>query len=440
MTTNRDPDRLLRAWLDLMPDEAPDRAIAAALQAAEHAPQVRSLVPTFRWSSTNRLSVAIAAAAVVVVLGGGVLLVGPSMLVGPSAAPSNQPSSTALPAGSQAAAVISEDLQGDWLGAERVVTGLAADAGTHLRIAADTVEITQSNNQDTPLLRAGARSASGELHLFGQGTTPQQCPASSSGTYRVELSPSGQTLTLALVSDDCEARGPAIAGTWWRSDCPGKSCLGLIDPGTYGTQSFLPRMSRPGEWRPEFGGMAFSTTVPWAQVADSPTNTILVSPEQFAKWTTDGGPEDRSDIFVFTQPAAILDGPACHDPAEVDPSVGRSVEELMAFVSSQPGIEASEISDATIDDYDGKMVDLQLATPYTGGCPGSPRGQNLLVSSLGRDFADYQVGLHGTQQTRLILVAIGGSDVVGIAIEASGPDWEAELDAALPIVHSFTFK
>ena len=41
MTTTRDPDRILRAWLDLMPDEAPDRAIAAVLQAVERASQAR---------------------------------------------------------------------------------------------------------------------------------------------------------------------------------------------------------------------------------------------------------------------------------------------------------------------------------------------------------------------------------------------------------------
>jgi Tol biopolymer transport system component len=39
MTATRDPDRLLRAWLDLMPDEAPDRAIAAVLQQTAHTAQ-----------------------------------------------------------------------------------------------------------------------------------------------------------------------------------------------------------------------------------------------------------------------------------------------------------------------------------------------------------------------------------------------------------------
>ena len=46
MTTSRDADRILRAWLDLMPDEAPDRTVAAVLQAVETTPQQRS---PWRW-------------------------------------------------------------------------------------------------------------------------------------------------------------------------------------------------------------------------------------------------------------------------------------------------------------------------------------------------------------------------------------------------------
>ena len=48
MTDERDFDRLARAWLELGPDEAPDRVIAAVLQAVEATPQVRR---PLRWPS-----------------------------------------------------------------------------------------------------------------------------------------------------------------------------------------------------------------------------------------------------------------------------------------------------------------------------------------------------------------------------------------------------
>ena len=77
MTSERDFDRLARAWLELGPDEAPDRVVAAVLQAVEDTPQVRRPLrwPTWRSFKMNRISQAAGLAAIlVVVIGGGILL------------------------------------------------------------------------------------------------------------------------------------------------------------------------------------------------------------------------------------------------------------------------------------------------------------------------------------------------------------------------------
>ena len=77
MTSERDFDRLARAWLELGPDEAPDRVVAAVLQAAEATPQVRRRVAWLTWRSfsMNRLPMAAGAMAILVILvGGGLLL------------------------------------------------------------------------------------------------------------------------------------------------------------------------------------------------------------------------------------------------------------------------------------------------------------------------------------------------------------------------------
>ena len=101
MTTDRDFDRLARAWLELGPDEAPDRVIAAVLQAADTMPQVRRRVawPTWRPFPMNRLLVLAGTVVLLVALvGGGVLIVGSRA---PSTAiPSHDAVASATPAAS----------------------------------------------------------------------------------------------------------------------------------------------------------------------------------------------------------------------------------------------------------------------------------------------------------------------------------------------------
>ena len=77
MTRERDFDRLARAWLELGPDEAPDRVVAAVLQAAQTTPQTRRPTrwPIWRSFDMTRLPIiATTAVAVLVVLAGGGLI------------------------------------------------------------------------------------------------------------------------------------------------------------------------------------------------------------------------------------------------------------------------------------------------------------------------------------------------------------------------------
>jgi YVTN family beta-propeller protein len=90
MTTDRDFDRLARAWLELGPDEAPDRVIAAVLQASEVTPQVRRRFrwPTWRPFQMNRLLLLAGTAVLLVVLiGGGAFFVGSRTPSLPTASP-----------------------------------------------------------------------------------------------------------------------------------------------------------------------------------------------------------------------------------------------------------------------------------------------------------------------------------------------------------------
>jgi hypothetical protein len=426
-----------------MPDEAPDRAIAAVLLATEHAPQVRRSFGSAIWRHPmNRLPLLTAAAALVVVIAGVALLLRPSSNVGPAATTSPAPA-TAAPSPSALAATAAA-LQGGWLGAHHSLASIPGDAGTHLQIDAGRVSISVANDQPRPVLVAAASSdPGGTLRLSGaSGASTDTCASGSQGSYSVAVSASGETLTLTTITDDCPARAAGVAGTWWRTDCFANSCIGNIDGGSYGTEYFMPRMSARSEWGPHFGALSYTTTIPWAEAADWPTNLDLLPPSQFKKWTADGGPDnDPLDIFVFTQPAAELKSGTCSETPGLDPSVGRTVADLLAFVQAGPDVQATPAADIRIDGHVGKVVDLQLSPRYTRSCPGAAAPiEDVLMSTFPHDFSFYTLSLEGTERVRLILLDLGGGDVVGIAIEASAANWQAMLNDATPIVQSFTFK
>jgi len=81
MTSERDFDRIARAWLDLGPDAAPDRAIDSVLQAIETTPQVRRPIrwPFWRPTIMTRLPVLAALAGGGVVVAVGLFAVGEVM-------------------------------------------------------------------------------------------------------------------------------------------------------------------------------------------------------------------------------------------------------------------------------------------------------------------------------------------------------------------------
>ncbi len=173
MTDERTFDRLARAWLELGPDEAPDRVIAAVLQAAEATPQVRRPLrwPTWRSFPMTRLPiVATVVAILVVVIGGGLFLSrsnGPAQISGPSPSPiaTASPAPTATPAASTAAAV-PDALAFMWVGAPRPVAGFARNDRYRFQLTADQLTFPNDSLSGTPqLVSAASVPGAGRLQL-----------------------------------------------------------------------------------------------------------------------------------------------------------------------------------------------------------------------------------------------------------------------------------
>jgi len=443
MTDERNFDRITRAWLDLMPDEAPDRTIAAVLQAVEMAPQVRSPRRwlTRRFPKMNRLSmVAAVAAAVVLAVGGGLWLTrsdgtnpgGPSPTPGPSASPSGAPPSAALGP---------EELQHPWLG--EVVDAPDLPVGRDrsiLQIGPSTLQLDIA--QPEFLLSDNTAADPGVLRLVARNSTGA-CSPGDVGLYAWSLSPKGTQLQLTATEDACEARRAAFEGEWERSACrnPDNLCLGDLEAGTYRSEFIGPRLDEGEPWTANYG--AFSYTVPdgWANTSDFPDNYVLM---RGADYAVASDPKDGTKDLVefYARPGIALQDETCEP--QVKPDTGRSVDELIAHVTQHPGLAASMPQPITIDGHAGQMVDVSIAPSWTQRCPEVPDRILMLFTEVGRDMTGSgleQTGLWRTDKMRIVLLDLGDGDVMLIDLLARDPaNFDALIDEAMPIVESLTFK
>jgi hypothetical protein len=218
MNANRSPDGRIRAWLDLMPDEAPDRAVANVLQAIESTPQVRRpLVPAMRrLPPMNRLSLAAAAAVTIVaVLAGAAIFSRPSSNVGGPPTPSPSPVASTTPA------FAPEALRATWL-ADAGPSASPGAAGSMIRLvvsgAGDTVSVLDGG-VETFASRAVA-GQSDELDITSSAST-DGCQIGDLGRYRFAFGADGTVpgsdgtlLSLTVVADGCAARMAMLNRTW----------------------------------------------------------------------------------------------------------------------------------------------------------------------------------------------------------------------------------
>ena len=434
MTANRDFDDIARAWLDLMPDEAPDRLIADVLTAVEAAPQVRSPWRWRPWRSTpmNRLAFVLGAAAVVAVAGTLLLFrSGPPPSVGSSPSPVASIGSTASaaapsPSGSSAAVPLPSELLGRWMGGHRSL--VAANAGTSILFGPSNMAFSQSNTNNAIMLLARASSvAAGRIQL-SSNPVAGGCTVGDTGTYSSTRSPSGRSLTITAERDDCAARADAVAGTWSLMGCqdPTDDCLGLLDAGTYQSQFITPRLKSGATWVADYGAVSYQVPDGWANDADWPQSYDLVPASVFPPGPNGTG----SELEVLTQPTAMAQDTPCSDtPA---PSVGRTVRSLVAWLRTVPGLVTTAPKGLTIDGHPAQSIDLRIDPAWKGTCSGET---GPFIAYLNPDGA-----IARTEHERLILVDLGG-DVVAIKLRTSDPAaFDAFVAKAMPIVASLHFR
>jgi len=232
MSTERDFDQIARAWLDLMPDEAPDRTISAVLEAVETTPQaIRPASIPRRIHTMNRFVSAGIAAAVLIAAGAFLVVSRPGTDVGASPSPSASASGTAAGVGP-----LPDALRATWIGFAGENATLQTGAGpVSLRVdpigsSVEAANFGPGHGYASTATQLGADQI--QLVLARAGG---DCAAGARGVYRWSLAPDRSLLTLTLVSDDCANRGIVFGRQWGRS---------LLDAGSAGA-GFIDSMDPP---------------------------------------------------------------------------------------------------------------------------------------------------------------------------------------------------
>ena len=429
MTESRNPDRLIRAWLDLMPSEAPDRVVSAVLQAAETRPQVRALPRLGHWRiRVNRFSlVAAALAAVAVIVGGGLVLSNfKGQSVGnPTVAPTITPTSVVTPA--PTGGPIPAQLQGRWMGSHRDFAD--SGAGVSIFFSSTTYAMQQSNDNPGATVR-GVASADGST-LRVSAPVGDGCDRLAEGAYTWTVTPSGRGLEIKLGNDPCPARSRNLVGSYWLMACrdPKTNCLGDLDAGTYQSQYIRPLLVDGAEWAPLFGGVAYTVPGGWANFSDWPGVLGLTSSSDFAKTTsTDTQPLTRLTVAARALPL-VVSKPCSVEPVATTPS---SLDAAFADLRKIKGLRVGGLQSMSIDGHATAYADLTFDAGTAGAC-----GEEISFLTGGGDSLSIGPG----ERQRLYLVDVDEAGFVAIWFRApDATSFNEGVAQAATIAASMQFK
>ena len=146
-------------------------------------------------------------------------------------------------------------------------------------------------------------------------------------------------------SETVEAASPSPpAHVLAEADCPHYDCQGALEPGQYSATYFDPTLTFEIE----------SPGWTWRYVGNFQMLATDESTEGF----------DADVINFFLDP--VIASQDCKDGAE--PGVGRSVDDLVAWLEAAPGLETSDPTPVTVGGLDGIRLDLELDPQWDRTC------------------------------------------------------------------------
>lgn len=203
------------------------------------------------------------------------------------------------------------------------------------------------------------------------------------------------------------------------------TCLGLLQPGTYSSSSFLPVLN-------------YTVAGGWA-------NTLDVRGQLDLAYAT-GGQYTYPDGLVFRDGISIFRQPVAESPsaAEALPGIGKTANDLAQWLVGHDDLDATTPTPVTIGNASGYRLTIGVPTgprESPDKCVtdhGEPRCVTLFISD---DLqATYGFGLVGPETAVVYLLDTPTGDTVMVVIDdVDGVDQPRLEAAALPIVNSLTF-
>lgn len=240
-----------------------------------------------------------------------------------------------------------------------------------------------------------------------------QAPSRTPGTHgNQHPSPSGST------SSSVHVLAP--------SDCPDFSCEGPLEPGgqyraTYYDTTIAFQIFSPGWTWSYTGNFVIGPTSP------TPPGIGPTSPS----------PPDSDGIYFLTDPAIAAQN--CKDAAER--GVGKSVDDLVAWVEAAPGLAVSEPTPVRVGGLDGVQLDLQMDPAWKKTCFYSDGQPVVPLVFSGADIGGYNWPIGRGQSMRwYILDSDQGVIIVDIENNPGGLSRDDLLQTGIGIVDSMTFS
>jgi len=211
------------------------------------------------------------------------------------------------------------------------------------------------------------------------------------------------TLTPSATSNPAATPAPSQSTVACEDELPG--CAGSLAGGQHRSANLVPPL-------------VYQTTGgSWSNVIDLPDLYKIDS-------TSDPTPGEQS-ILVWTNASISDQTSPCH--VGPDPSLGRAEADWIDFVTTHPGIVATEPVDVFLNGVTARQVELSVDADWAQTCPGHAGPYvMLLTQQVAGQTAEY--GLPANLRLLLTVLDVGDRTAVMLAY---GPKEAADFDQAM---------